>query len=343
MSADSGRRPLAGAGRRFVLFCKSLPDLPALPAAALTWWLVAAGCAVPLLAAYPLGATGAPSAVAAAFIPQAGAAAVVLAAAAAVRRRRVLALLAGVLAVVHALVLAPLLVGADDRGGTPLRVMTANLLYTQADPQALVELVRRERVQVLAVQELTGDGVQVLAASGLQELLPYRLLDVGVGAEGTGLWSALPLTKVPGWHGLFLSTAATVDVAGQQVLIRSMHPMPPGLGSQDNWIGDFATIEDYARGDRRLDRTVLLGDFNATLDHAPLRALMTGRWRDAAESTGAGLHATWGPGANAPALFAIDHVLVPPAFGIAQVSVHDLPGSDHDAVVATVLVRRLHD
>lgn len=80
---------------------------------------------------------------------------------------------------------------------------------------------------------------------------------------------------------------------------------------------------------------ILAGDFNATLDHAPLRALLDTGYVDAARAAGAGLIGTWGPydGDVIPPV-TIDHVLVDARIGVRKVSVHPLPGSDHRPVLA---------
>jgi endonuclease/exonuclease/phosphatase family metal-dependent hydrolase len=93
------------------------------------------------------------------------------------------------------------------------------------------------------------------------------------------------------------------------------------------------------RADRSQSPRVLLGDFNATLDHAPLRELISRGYRDAADTTGKGLIGTWGPydGSPIPPV-TIDHVLVDERIGVREVSVHPIPGSDHHAIVAGLTV-----
>jgi endonuclease/exonuclease/phosphatase family metal-dependent hydrolase len=61
------------------------------------------------------------------------------------------------------------------------------------------------------------------------------------------------------------------------------------------------------------------------------------RLRDAAEIAGDGLLRTWAP-PHLPALFQLDHVLVNSRMGVRGVSVVDLPGSDHRALVAHLVV-----
>jgi endonuclease/exonuclease/phosphatase family metal-dependent hydrolase len=76
---------------------------------------------------------------------------------------------------------------------------------------------------------------------------------------------------------------------------------------------------------------VLAGDFNATFDHAAFRGVLDHGYTDAAEQTGRGLTPTWA-GWGPP--ITIDHVLVDNRCAVRDYSVLDLPGSDHNAVLA---------
>ena len=104
-------------------------------------------------------------------------------------------------------------------GGHPdqLVVMTINAYIGRADPGAIVDLVRDQRVDLLAVQELTPDLRQRLHDAGLDQLLPACDALAGDGASGTGVWSRYPITvlePVPGM--LFAAPRVSVhqDSAG---------------------------------------------------------------------------------------------------------------------------------
>ena len=77
-----------------------------------------------------------------------------------------------------------------------LRVMTCNVYKGRADAARIVELVRTEGVQVLALQETTADFVNELEAAGIDELLPHSQRSSSDGVYGNGLWSSLPLGDV---------------------------------------------------------------------------------------------------------------------------------------------------
>lgn len=221
--------------------------------------------------------------------------------------------------------------------GPPLRLLTANLLAGSADAEALVDLVRRHSVEVLAVQEFTPAIAAELDRLGLDQLLPFRELHPVVGTPGSGLYARYPISaggvrhNSGGWG--FLQAYGTVAVpAAAPVQVESVHPAAPyALDQVGHWRRDLAA-QPPATPDGQL--RVLAGDFNATLDHAPLRALLDTGYVDAAAAAGTGLSGTWGPydGDLIPPV-TIDHVLVDQRIAVRAAAVHPIPGSDHRAVL----------
>ena len=111
-----------------------------------------------------------------------------------------------------------------------------------------------------------------------------------------------------------------------------MHPLPPiSPANTRAWRDALRALPgpDAGGGVPR----VLLGDFNATLDHHELRGLLDRGYADAADSTGDGLRPTW-PTTGAKPPLTIDHVLLPAPVEVRRLSLHDLPGSDHRALIA---------
>jgi endonuclease/exonuclease/phosphatase family metal-dependent hydrolase len=254
---------------------------------------------------------------------------------AALLRRWTPALVAATTVAVLAALLAPRAIGSDDAeaGGPRLRVLTANTYRGGVPPEALVELVRSERADVLALQELTPLLADGLERAGIGELLPHDVTAPSTRG-GTGLYSRLPLRGLPPLQGAKSAmAAAAVDVPGAApVRVISVHVLAPLDGDDiPGWREDLRALP-AAPPDGALQ--LLAGDFNATLDHDELRELVGRGYRDAAEATGAGLRTTW-QGKRAPPV-TIDHVLVPERAGVLDTTVHDLPGSDHRAVAATV-------
>ncbi|MFI6268630.1 endonuclease/exonuclease/phosphatase family protein [Micromonospora zamorensis] len=224
--------------------------------------------------------------------------------------------------------------------GPTVRLLTANLLAGAGDARTLVELVRRYEVDVLTVQEFTPDAQAALDRFGLDGLLPHRQLNAKIGAPGSGLYSRWPLSDVGlrhnrnGWR--FTQAYGTVAAPGAlPVRVESAHPAAPSAVDQVGaWRADLKS-QPPATPDGGLQ--ILAGDFNATLDHSPLRALLSTGYVDAADATGEGLTGTWGPydGDLIPPV-TIDHVLVDRRIAVRSVKVLALPGSDHRPVLATV-------
>lgn len=254
-------------------------------------------------------------------------------------RRRWPALVAAGTAVALLAVVAPRAV-ADRQpavAGPTVRLLTANLLLGGADPGTVVGLVRAHRVDVLTVQEFTPGIAVELDRLGLAGLLPYRQLNPEVGSTGSGLYARFPISGGGVRHnrGLgFTQAYGTLAVPGAPPLrVESAHPAAPyAVRVVPAWWTDLRA-EPHATPDGRL--SVLAGDFNATLDHAPLRDLIDTGYVDAADAAGAGLTGTWGPydGDRIPPV-TIDHVLADRRIGVRAVRVYGVPGSDHRAVLA---------
>ncbi|MBO0609671.1 endonuclease/exonuclease/phosphatase family protein [Myceligenerans salitolerans] len=236
---------------------------------------------------------------------------------------------------------------ADPFDEGTLRVMTVNTLYGSADPEWIVRTVRAEGVEVLAVQELTPEFEQALGAAGMGEVLPNRLtgkVEAG-SAAGSGLYSVLTLTEQEkGESSTFAMPSAVVDVGGVDVRIRNVHPVPPMPGNIATWKQELRQLRQVTRSDTTAQ--IMIGDFNATYDHASFRDVLGDRFHDAWRDKGAGLERTWPEGktlpvlgTRVPALIAVDHVVVDASMRVADVHSRIVPGSDHRAVLSTIVVR----
>jgi endonuclease/exonuclease/phosphatase (EEP) superfamily protein YafD len=255
--------------------------------------------------------------------------------------------LAGAVAVLAAVILAvcvlPRALADGDRGpttGVPLTVMTINMFVGAADPAAITELVRGRDVAVLAVQEFTPQAAAGLSAAGLDALLPYHALAAEEDPTGSGLYSRFPMTGQGSqrFAGGNLQAYATIQPPGAAPLhVESAHPLAPyAVSALDQWRADLAA---EPAADVAGTPGILLGDFNSTLDHEPVRTLISRGYRDAADAAGKGLAGTWGPydGHPLPPV-TIDHVLADKRIGVGDVSIHGVTGSDHRSIIAELTV-----
>ena len=123
-----------------------------------------------------------------------------------------------------------------------------------------------------------------------------------------------------------------------ELSVAAVHPTPPT--DADTWYADYAVI---ARTVADLEPDLVVGDFNATADHAPMRALADAGYRDVGELANQGWQPTW-PTRGVFDLLGmplaqIDHVLVGNRLAALDQATVAVPGSDHRAVVATVGVK----
>jgi endonuclease/exonuclease/phosphatase family metal-dependent hydrolase len=260
-----------------------------------------------------------------------------------VARKWLVAALAAIAVAVLAVCVVPRALPDTDRGptsGMSLTVMTINVYIGRADPAAVVKLVRDNDVSVLALQEFTPAERYGLTSAGLDELLPHHSLADVVGTTGSGLYSRFPVTA-PGsvlGRGQNVQAYATVEPPGATPLdVESAHPLAPyAISALADWRADLA---DEPAPDPAGHPEILIGDFNSTLDHAPVRTLIKKGYRDAADTVGKGLIPTWGPyGDQSLPPVTLDHVLVDKRIGVRDVSVHDVTGTDHRAVIAQLTV-----
>ena len=229
----------------------------------------------------------------------------------------------------------------SDQGGKPasgkrLRVMTANIQLGGANLPELVELVRRNRIDVLSMQELTPAAANSLRHEGIHERLPERVLAPARRSTGGGLYSRYRLRRLPELNGgstTFEMPAARMRVPSVGAIeLVAVHPNPPVDGDATaEWRSDLRALP---RADSGGTLRVLPGDFNATLDHDELRDLIDSGYTDAADARGKGLIPTWPTGRRIPPPVTIDHVLADRRIRIVEVEIHSLPGTDHRPVSA---------
>ncbi|MCX5334612.1 MULTISPECIES: endonuclease/exonuclease/phosphatase family protein [unclassified Streptomyces] len=249
-------------------------------------------------------------------------------------RKSVTALIAVLLpAVVWLNLFGGLLTDKTGSGGD-LTVATHNVNADNPDPSGTARDVAASGADVVALEELTAGAVptyeKALAAT-------YKYHSV----QGTvGLWSKYPLTGVEpvdiklGWTRAMRATVATPE--GQLAVYVAHLPsvrvkMEAGFTARQRDKSADALGEAIA--DEPLQRIVLLGDLNGTMNDRALNAV-TSQMRSTQGAAGSGFGFSW------PASFPmarIDQILVK---GVEPESSWTLPetGSDHLPLAARVKV-----
>ncbi len=276
-----------------------------------------------------------------AFTPCVAFAALLLTGVAAALRNWAAALLAALAALSLSVAVLPRAVGSDledPRGRPTVTVLAANIHHGTADPDALVALVERFHPDLLSIEELTPRFARQLRAAGIGALLPDAHLAVHVKVSGGGLYARHRLRPLPEPARFEFRMPRTVMSlpGGGAMRIVGVHPYPPVRERVGEWSAALESLPSAGAG----TPWILAGDFNATLDHAELRDLLDRGYRDAADVAGKGLEPTWPTMGHRflPPVLAIDHVLADRRLGIASFEVLDLPGSDHRAVVAELVL-----
>jgi endonuclease/exonuclease/phosphatase family metal-dependent hydrolase len=176
-----------------------------------------------------------------------------------------------------------------------------------------------------------------LDAAGARTLLPGRALAPRHRAAGTGLMARRPLRLLvePVLEGRAQLRAALSLAGGGELRVVAVHPYPPiSRASEHAWRDVLRALPDALDGGLG---HILVGDFNATLDHRELRRVVDRGYVDAADATGQGLRPTFPVGHAYPPL-TLDHVLAQRSIAVRSLSVHRIAGSDHRAVVAELVL-----
>jgi endonuclease/exonuclease/phosphatase (EEP) superfamily protein YafD len=229
-------------------------------------------------------------------------------------------------------------VGSPDPGPGPvIRVMNVNMKIGSADPAQIVALARANQVDILTIEEFTDSAQTALRAAGLAALLPYAVEAPDTAASGSAVFSRFPVRDT-GFHTLaggFHQAYATLAVPGAQPLeviaVHARAPVDPDF--QAAWATSLGQEPPATpHGAVRL----LMGDFNATLDHARLRTLLDTGYHDVASQLGDGMVTTWPyDGRPVPAI-TLDHIFADPRIGAVRFDTHAVRGTDHRAVIATL-------
>lgn len=212
-----------------------------------------------------------------------------------------------------------------------LVVLNANTLEAATPAATLAETARTYDVDVLAVQE-----VDAAYAAALAEALERggRAYDVTldsathvVGQHRTALltprdWGAPQ--AIPSVYG-------TARIEATRGPIGAVHTVSPLSDSvlDGSWA---SSVEDTAAQCPARPGSILAGDFNSTLDHAPFGS--RGTCRDAAADLGLGGRGTWRQDVPEVAASGIDHQIYDPgAWDPVAGAYIPLPESDHRGLV----------
>jgi endonuclease/exonuclease/phosphatase family metal-dependent hydrolase len=260
----------------------------------------------------------------------------------AVSRTWIAAAVAGAVTVAAVAVQLPWYTRERAEPGVVIRVVSANLRYGRANPEAVVRMAR-EHADILAVQELTPEKAELISAAGMDTVLPYQALRAREGPAGVGIWSRFPMRRGAEydefWLGLLTAQVQIPGAAGEATVIAA-HMSAPHPEVLRPWRADLARLDTTLQeiGASADGPVMLAADLNATPGNLEFRRLLHGGYRDAAEQAGAGLTRTHPSDVRLlPPVFALDHILTRHCVA-TSVRTLTVPETDHQALLAEITI-----
>ena len=233
-----------------------------------------------------------------------------------------------------------------DPGGSlsgTIRAFSGNLCWGRADPQALIDLIRRHEVDVFAAQELGPETAEAIAGElpfgALEPSATHAFQGMGVALRRPGVFSQIPLPFRPA-RRVRLEPAEWPELGRSLDLINVHFQAPHSLRPFPSfWLRrrQVVALEQSLDAEPGLAR-VVMGDFNATPTW-PLYRRLARRFDDAvlecAQRDQRAVQATWGPRAEGARYLRIDHVMVDGP-RIERVETIRIPGSDHSGLLCEI-------
>lgn len=221
--------------------------------------------------------------------------------------------------------------------GATLRLVSANVLMVNPDPDALLAEVFANAPDLVVLEEYSPRFADRAARYRVSH--PYTVEDPQEHSFGTAVFSRLPLRDVGevDLAGVPMTTFS-VTVDGRPVRVFVVHTLPPiSATNVDGWRAQLAALADVAADEGAL---VVAGDLNATRHHPSFRALLRdGGLRDAHAEVGRAAAWTWPNGLWWLPALQLDHVLLRGAVSAVSVVEGTGTGSDHRPLIVDLRIR----
>jgi endonuclease/exonuclease/phosphatase (EEP) superfamily protein YafD len=236
-------------------------------------------------------------------------------------------------------------------GGRRIRLLTANLLFTNPDPAPLIALIQREDPDVIFLQEVNHGCGRIEEA--LKNRYPHRYYRPSP-CDNYGIAQLHRLDEVAMQRFFFgdngpMSLLTHVRVDGNWLILLNIHGVPPA--SRRDASKRWAQMYNIAAlGARRSAPLIVGGDLNITMwspEYTQVRR--KGELRNARR--GHGILATWPvrkwdwfgplnwwPLSQIPTRIPLEHVLVSPEIGVADCRRGPDIGSDHFPLIVDLVM-----
>lgn len=226
--------------------------------------------------------------------------------------------------------------------GVGVRIAASNLSVENRRPAAAAIALLRTNADILFVGELTPAFVTAAKTAGFEARYPYRLLDPYHVDDGTapdpglGIYSKFPFGDVER-YGKKRAPVVRISLPGGVVFRATpvYTTSPTDTARVAPWADDLARLGRLVEAND--GPLLLVGDFNASRWQPSFGALLRRGLTDAHEATGKGLSRSW------PQRFPVlrlDHALMTHQIVARSVTDIDVPGSDHRALVADLIIER---
>ncbi len=231
---------------------------------------------------------------------------------------------------------------------TVMRVMTLNTKNGNADAEQIVSIVREQRVEVLALQEVSTSLIERLSAAGLDELLPSHVFGAAGPQDNGGInviYALAPMRDVS--ESILPITASavpacTITAGTHEVRLVSAHPSSPKTGTKGFWNESLTNLGTLRKYDNEY---LIMGDFNSTWDHSRYRKMLGDTLLDASQQAGGGFHMTYPSEPHyamipVPPMIEIDHIVYSKNSGmsVGDLETAKIEGTDHFALLGTWVV-----
>jgi endonuclease/exonuclease/phosphatase (EEP) superfamily protein YafD len=211
-----------------------------------------------------------------------------------------------------------------------LRLLLSNVLTSNKQRAALIELTRAKQPDLLVLQEVSAEWIKDLNI--LRDQLPYSIAEPRDDNFGIALYSRIPFVEakvVVPLNAALPGILAKINVNGQTVSILTIHTAPP-VSSHELFLLRNSQLREAAMTMRSLpEPKILIGDLNTTVWSPYFSKLVEeSGLRDARQ--GFGVIPTWPANFPSPLMkIPIDHCLVSHDIRVVNIGAGPRVGSDH--------------
>ena len=227
--------------------------------------------------------------------------------------------------------------GFPPEGGQSYRVLSLNVLTDNRNWQSVIDLIKSEDPDFVALMEVDSTWKQVMSA--VETDYPFAKFEPRSDNFGIALLSKHPWTSIevfdseslnlPSIEANFdlITADPLVGVKGFQLI--ATHPIPPM--SESRWRARNAQLAQAASRIKPSVPTMMVGDFNLTPWSPVFQRLEAAGLRDSA--LGFGVEPTWHIFPTVLGGLKLDHILISDEIEASAFRVGSEVGSDHRPIV----------